>query len=409
LILLWGVTGLVLAKDQPQQNGLKRDVARNQEKSGAVDQALSDTESAKTRLPTGIWISVFSRKQVLYSKEGVSRLIAQCKKAGINQIYLQVFQSGNFYYDTKLGDRSKYEDMLKSAGLDTIDLLLREAQENNLQVFAWVNVLSLGKNYQAGILNKYGKSILTRDQYLRACDTDVKLELDKYYLRENQIFLEPGDSRVAEYVLNVVNEIVNRYPLISVVHLDYVRYPSPVPFVPGSRFKNFGLTYGYGQKNLERFKDSTGLNPQEALNSEDEYLVWDNWKRQQVTDLVRNIAALVKVKSPDLLVSCAVIPLIERSYANASQDWSSWLEDGIIDYVVLMNYSKDGQFVKETVKSALGHRAKGKVYVGIGLFLMKDKPEMFFNQYRTVLDLKPDGVVLFSIDDLTEEVIGYLN
>jgi uncharacterized lipoprotein YddW (UPF0748 family) len=357
----------------------------------------------------GIWVSVFSSKKVLYSKEGVDSLIAQCKKAKINEIYLQFFQSGNAYYDSKVCDRTKYDAMVKAAGMDTLDLLLREAQENNIKVFAWVNILSLGKNDKADILNKYGASILTLDQYQRGSKTDTNTELDKYYLREDQIFLEPGDPRIEEYILTIINEIINRYPLISGVHLDYIRYPSPVPFVPGSRFKKFGLTYGYGQKNLERFKDKTGLNPLEALNNEDEYLAWDNWKRQQVTDLVRKISSLVKVKSTDLAVSCAVIPLTERAYANAFQDWSSWLEEGIVDYVVLMSYTKDNQFAKEIVKSSLGHRAKGKVYIGIGLFLMKNSPDLFFNQYKMISDFSPDGIVFFSIDDLTDQIIGYLN
>ncbi len=364
---------------------------------------------AKETFRRGVWVSVFSGKSVLYSKDGVDKLIAQCKKAKINEIYLQFLQSGNAYYDSRICDKSKYDQMVKAAGMDTLDLLLREAQENNIKVFAWVNVLSLGQNDKADILNKFGSSILTRDQYLRASRTKSNMELDKYYLREDQIFLEPGDPRVEEYILTIINEIVNRYPLISGLHLDYTRYPSPVPFVPGSRFMKFGLTYGYGIKNVERFKEKTGLNVLEALNNEDEYLAWDNWKRQQVTDLVRKISSLVKVKSANLLVSCAVIPLTERAYSNAFQDWSAWLEEGLIDYAVLMAYTKDNQFAKEVVKSALGHRAKGKIYIGIGLFLMKDNPDLFFNQYKMITDLNPDGIVFFSIDDLNEKIIGYLN
>ncbi len=363
----------------------------------------------KVKPHRGVWVSVYSAKQVLYDREGVKRLITQCQRAKIDQIYLQFFQSGNAYYDSRICDRTKYNEIIKSAGVDTLDLLLREAQENGIAVFAWVNVLSLGKNDKADILNKYGNSILTRDQYGRPAKIDTATESDKYYLRENQIFLEPGDPRTTEYILNVINEIINRYPLISGVHLDYIRYPSPVPFIPGSRFNKFGLTYGYGPRNVERFKEKTGLNVLDILNNEDEYLVWDNWKRQQVTDLVRKISSLVKLKSADLLVSCAVIPLVERAYSNAFQDWSAWLEEGIVNYVVLMSYSKDNQFVKEIVKSSIGHRASGQIYIGLGLFLMKNNLDLFFNQYRLVSDLDPDGVVFFSIDDLSEQVIGYLN
>jgi len=281
--------------------------------------------------------------------------------------------------------------------------------KNNISVYAWINILGLGNNDKADIINKYGSSVLTRDQYQRTSKTTSRLELDKYYLRENMVFLEPGDPRVEEYILTIVNEIINRYPLFSGIHLDYIRYPSPVPFVPGSRFNKFGLTYGYGTKNVERFADKTGLNCLDTLNNEDEYLAWDNWRRAQVTQLVRKISSLVKLKSPGLAVSCAVIAAPERAYNNAFQDWSAWLEEGIIDYAVLMAYTKDNQYVKEIVKSALGHRGKGKIYVGMGLFLMKDNPDLFFNQYRLICELAPDGVVIFSIDDLTDQIIGYLD
>ena len=371
--------------------------------------ALDNQVPVKQEVARGIWVSVFSEKKILYSEQGVRNLIAQCNQAKINEIYLQIFQSGNAYYDSKITDKTKYDQMVASAGLDTLDLLLREAGQNNIKVFAWVNILGLGKNEKADILNKYGSSILTRDQYQRPAKISTSTELDKYYQREDMIFLEPGDPRVETYMLTIINEIINRYPSFSGIHLDYLRYPSPVPFVPGSRFNKFGLTYGYGPMNVERFRDKTGINVLDTLNNEDEYLAWDNWKRQQVTDLVRKISSLVKVKSPDLVVSCAVIPVVERAYSNAFQDWSAWLEEGIVDHVVLMSYTKDNQFAKEVVKSSLGHRGKGKIYVGIGAFLMKDNPDLFLNQFRLISELAPDGIVLYSIDDLTDQVIGYLN
>ncbi len=372
---------------------------------GAQDDALG----VKTQEPRGVWVSVFSGKKILYSEQGVYDLIAQCKKARINEIYLQIFQSGNAYYDSRIGDKTKYSQMVASAGLDTLDLLLREASQSNIKVFAWVNVLGLGRNDKADILKKYGNSILTRDQYLRPSKISTTTELDKYYQREDMIFLEPGDPKVEAYALTIINEIINRYPLFSGIHLDYIRYPSPVPFPPGSRFNKFGLTYGYGPANIERFREKTGINVLDTLNNEDEYLAWDNWKRQQVTDLVRKISSLVRVKSLALTVSCAVVPVVERAYANAFQDWSEWLDEGIVDYVVLMSYTKDNQFAKEVVKSALGHRGKGKIYAGIGVFLMKNNPDLFFNQLHAVTALAPDGIVFYSIDDLNDQIIGYLD
>ncbi|MDD5027767.1 MAG: hypothetical protein PHV58_04710, partial [Candidatus Omnitrophica bacterium] len=89
--------------------------------------------------------------------------------------------------------------------------------------------------------------------------------------------------------------------------------------------------------------------------------------------------------------------------------WPYWLEEGILDYVVLMNYTQDKQLTKEIVRASLGYRQKGKVLVGMGLYLMKDNPEVFFELYKMVKNLSADGIVIFSYDDMTEEILEYLS
>ncbi len=356
----------------------------------------------------GVWVTVFSKGRPLYSKEAAVKLVHLCRSAGINQIYLQVYQSGKAYYDSKLGDRSKYEEMLKTFGSDPLDFILEEAGKNNIQVFAWVNLLSLGQNSNADIVNKFGEDVFTRDQHLRTSGRANPHESDKYYLRDEHLFLEPGDQRVAGYLISVVEEIAQRYPLLSGFHLDYARYPMTVPFTPGSRFTKYGLSYGYGKENMLRFKEWTGLDPLKGLKDEQDYAKWDDWRRNQLTSLIRRISKRLKEKSANFLVSAAVNPSSERAYSSIFQDWPYWLEDGILDYVVLMNYTLDKQLSKEIIRSALAHRQRGKVYVGIGLYLMKDNPEAFFEQYRMIKNLSADGALFFSYDDITDEILGYL-
>ena len=360
-------------------------------------------------IPRGVWVSVFSKNKVLYSRDAVTKLIASCKQAKISQIYLQVYQSGKAYYDSKITDSSKYEGILKSAGVDTIDFLLKEARDNNIEVFAWVNLLSIGQNDQAEIIKRFGKDVLTKDQHKRISGRGNPNESDQYYLREELLFLEPGDQRVAKYLISIVEEIVERYPLLNGVHLDYLRYPMTVPFIPGSRFTKYGLSYGYGLKNIERFKEWSGLDPLSGLKSTKEYMLWDDWRRDQVTSLVRRIAKRVKEKSPNLLVSSSVVPAGERAYSSMFQDWPFWLEEGIVDYVVLMNYTLDNQLTKELVRSSLAYRGKGKVFIGIGLYLMKDISDAFIEQYKAVVGLSPDGIVIYSYDDLDDAFIENLS
>jgi len=372
--------------------------------------AIISKQTKKGIASRGVWVTVFSEKKAMYSREGVLSLIESCKKTSINEIYLQLYRAGQAYYDSQVSDRTKYEEIVKEAGgIDTIDLLLREAKKNDIKVFAWINVLSLAQNKKAPILTKYGNSVLTRDQYLRtSIRTEGANESDKYYLRDDQLFLEPGDPRVTEYLVSIAGEIVDRYPLINGIHLDYVRYPHPVPFVPGSRFNKYGLTYGYGELNIKRFKEATKLNPISAKDNEDISYEWDDWKREQVTNLVEKISKHIKVKSKELLVSCAVMPSPERAYAIAFQDWPLWLEKEMVDYVVLMNYTRDDRLAEATVKSALAHNGKGKIFVGIGAFLMKKDLETFLRQYAIISSLNPDGIVLFSYDDVPDDVLKSL-
>ena len=349
----------------------------------------------------GVWVTCFSEKKVLYSKKSAFELVKFCKKSKINEIYLQVYRGGKSYYDTSINDKVDYEGMLKIAGIDTIDVILKEAKRCNIKVFAWVNTLSIGKTRKVNIVEKFGDSILTKDQYLRSSmRTEDMNESDKYYLRDEQLFLEPGDPRVGEYMILIIDEIIARYPDLSGVHLDYVRYPYPVPFVPRSSFNRFGLTYGYGEENIKRFKENKGLDPLSMPDNNENSLIWDDWKRDQVTNLVEKLAKHIKNKSPKMLISCAAIPSPDTAFSAAFQDWPGWLENGTVDYVILMNYTKNNQLAKEITRSALAHRGKGKVYIGIGNFLMKDDPHTLFAQENIIESLNPDGIAYFSYDFL---------
>ena len=362
---------------------------------------LSGYAKDKNAPVKGVWVTCFSEKEVLYSKKSAFELIKFCKKSKINEAYLQLYRGGKSYYDTKINNRASYEDMLKTADADTIDVILKEAKRCNIKIFAWINVLSIGKTKNVDIFTKLGEGILTKDQYLRSpMRTEDINESDKYYLRDEQLFLEPGDQRVSEYMVSIIDEIMTRYPDLSGAHLDYVRYPNPVPFIPRSSFNKFGLTYGYGEENIKRFKEKTGLDPLSMANDNENSLIWDNWKRDQVTNLVDKLTKAIKNKFPKMLVSCAVISSAETAFSVAFQDWPGWLENGIVDYVILMNYTKNNQLAKEITRSALAQRGKGKVYIGIGNFLMKNDPQILSEQEKIIESLNPDGIAYFSYDFL---------
>ena len=210
------------------------------------------------KIKLGVWVTVFAPQKILYSQENADRMIEICRKSGINQIYLQIYRANKAYYDSNIADRKPFETMKASAGCDMVQYIIEQAKKNDIEVHAWINLLSLARNENAGILKKYGKSILTLDQNGNPSSITGKAPDD--FIREGQIFLEPGDWRVKEYLLDITEEITRKYPALSGLHLDYIRYPVAVPFAPGSRFNNPAISYGYSDvniKNASNLRDST--------------------------------------------------------------------------------------------------------------------------------------------------------
>jgi len=353
--------------------------------------------------PTGVWITVFSPEKVLYSKENADRMIKTCKEAGIDHIYLQIYRSDKAYYDSDIADRTAYEKMLAETGEDPLNYILAQAKKNNIKVHAWINLLSLAQNRDAGILNTLGEKVLTKDRHgrtpLRKGDKD---ELDKYYIRENQLFLEPGNENVRDYLVSIAGEITKKYPGFDGLHLDYVRYPSAVPFIPGSRFDSHGISYGYGDINVENFKEATGLDIKTMKPSRENYKKWDDWRRSRVTSLVREISEHVRAISPGLEISCTIVPSIERTYLVTFQDWTRWLREGLINYVVAMNYTDDTELMELNSRSILLPQLKDRIYIGVGAYLLKDKPEAVKEQMDILRNISPGGIVIFSYDDVAE-------
>ena len=355
----------------------------------------------------GAWITVFSEQKVLFSTENSDKLIETCTNCGINDIYLQLYRANKAYYNSDIIDGSSHKKILaESGGKDIIPYLLDKAKNAGIQVHAWINVLSIAKNENAEILEKYGKDILTYDQY-----GNTSLHITKGFIPEHQIFLEPGDYRVREYSGNIVKEILQKYPGFSGIHMDYIRYPSSLPYIPGARFTNQGLSYGYNRFNLLNFEKATGLDPKTMNFSRENAFLWDDWRRGQVTRLVGYLSRQARSVAPDTIISCAVIPSVDKAYLITFQNWPEWLRKEIADHIVFMNYTDHTGYMKIRSESVLFPDLKDKLQIGLGAYLLKEDIEELKKQILEAKTLSPQGIVLFSYDDIAEneELQVFLN
>jgi len=344
-------------------------------------------------------VTVFAPEKILYSKENTDHMIEICRKTGIDHIYLQIYRANKAYYDSDIADRKPFLEMKAAAGCDPVQYIIDRAKKNSIEVHAWVNLLSLAKNENAGILKKYGKGILTLDQH---GDPSFVSNPPDNFIREDQIFLEPGDWRVREYLVAITEEIASKYPGLAGLHLDYIRYPVAVPYAPGSRFNDPAISYGYSDVNIKKCIKFTGLNIKSANLSRENYQKWDDWRRDQVTGLLQVISENIRRLTPSMKISCAVAPSVPRAYLVSFQDWTKWLSRGLADHIVTMNYTDDTRLMTLNAHSASRPELKDNVYIGVGAYLLKESPDMIEEQLRVLYDLAPGGIVIFSYDEIAE-------
>ena len=357
---------------------------------------------SRAPLARGLWILAEGGVRVLEDVQRIAPLLDRAERLGTTDLFVQVYRGGRAFYP---GPDFVERAPLADRGVDSLAILLAEAQRRGLRVHAWVNVLSLSTRRDARLLEVLGRDAILVDRQGRSIldypDFDLP-EPDRRFYRMGTrgLYLDPALPSVREYLLATYLDLVTRYPELDGLHLDYIRHPGVLPFSPGSRF-GVGLEFGYGETSRARYRAETG-NPDPiegaapgTVRAANE---WDAWRRQQLTSLVEQIAAVTRAARPGLVVSAAVIPFVDRAYLSLAQDWRRWLESGALDLALPMLYSLDDRLIRYQLESFAGWRQADRIWPGLGVWLFDAAPQRALDQLRLSRGLGFGGEVLFSDD-----------
>lgn len=337
---------------------------------------------AEERPMRSLFVSVIQDPPVLSSRQAIDNLILFSKKAQVRELFVQVYRENKAWFPSSVGDSAPYEACLKSVGEDPLALLIRKAHAEGIEVHAWVNLMSLGSNQSAPLLKKYGATILTRNLEPKKSLKDYKID--------NQFFLDPGDPRVRKEIVKMIGEIVSTYHELDGIQLDYIRYPDWKP------------AYGYNAKNVERYKamfNTQKINPKSQQ--------WQQWKRDQVTTLVREIAARARKLHPGIRVSTTGLVSYTRANWEAYQDWRHWVREGLIDFVTLMCYAHEDtpryQRYIQDAQRQLGDLTKANI--AVGSYRLLDQPQVFDDQWDICEETAVRSCAVFHYGDLLQNPV----
>jgi uncharacterized lipoprotein YddW (UPF0748 family) len=351
----------------------------------------------------GLWVLCEGSQRILEHPERFPELIDDARRLGATDLFVQVYRGGRAWFDSSLTDASPHRDIVASTGRDTLAELIPLAQAAGLRLHAWVNVLSLAGNTDSQLVRDLGRSAVAVDRKGRSVLDYPKLEVPEpdrswYRMGTPAVWLDPAAPGVAEHLTAIYLELLMQYPALDGVHLDYIRYPDVLPFVPGSRF-GVGLDFGYGEATRARFRAETGLEAPlgDSLANASR---WDGWRRDKLTGLVASIGAALREIDPEIAISAAGWAYADRAYLALGQDWRGWLDAGLIDFAVPMAYTVDDALLTHLARAFAGVPSGDRIWVGLGSWLFERKPERAVAQVEIVRAAGAGGDALFSWDSI---------
>ena len=320
-------------------------------------------------------------RTALASPDQVREMVEEAAGSGVNTLLVQVRGRGDALYASSLEPRA--EHLLDDPSFDPLQLVIEEAHARGLAVHAWVNtylvwgpvapprspvhLVNANPEWLA-VPRSLGRELYERNprdpRYLR------RLTEHAWDNKETVtgLFASPSHPGVQARVQAIWLELATNYDLQG-IHFDYVRLPSPdFDYSRGAldRFRAWVRPHLSSERyaDLVRASTSDPYAMADALGD-----LWDQFRRGQVTALVRRIYRSVKEVRPDLIVSAALVPDPKEARVKRYQSWWSWLADGFLDVAVPMAYTTDHEQFDAWVEEArVSAGARERVWVGVGAY-----------------------------------------
>ncbi|NDL58169.1 family 10 glycosylhydrolase [Phytoactinopolyspora mesophila] len=279
------------------------------------------------------WVDAFNPG--IYNPDQVEKLVDDALAVNANALIVQTARRYDCFCNRALYPRT--DAAIDPAPYDPLDEIIEAAHAAGLEVHAWVNVntmwnLATPPSSPDHVFNQHGPDAEGADRWLNKKEDGTEFQ-------GNNAYIDPGHPDAVDYIVEAIQSIVTEYD-VDGINLDYVRYPD---FNSSTTHSD----WGYNEVSVQRFQEATGRDDVPAASDQD----WNDWRRDQVSNLVRKIYLGMWEVDPSARLTMDAITYgfgpqsvggweQTRTYAEVLQDWKGWLEEGIMDTVVAMNYKR---------------------------------------------------------------------
>ena len=337
----------------------------------------------------GIWVV----RTDLTSPEKIKQAVKYAKDNNFNFLIVQVRGRGDALYNSHFEPRA--ESLAgQPADFDPLAMYLEEGHKAGLQIHAWLNT---HYSWSSEALPKSPEHVVNKhpEWLMRTIENKVTFTGGK---ETEGAYTCPSNPEVKEHVKNCFLDVVKNYDVAG-VNFDFVRYPSP--------------DYCYCDGCLSRFKAQMDkeLSPEKIaeLAVSKERLAYpnafaeqyDQFRRDQITDLVSQIYHEAHAIKPSIIVSADTFPAYEDANNRRFQDWKLWMKMGILDLLCPMAYAQDTETWTKHVEDAVKNSNGRPVYAGIGQWRISI--ESTIEKIEKSREIGADGICLFAYGSATKD------
>lgn len=208
-------------------------------------------------------------------------------------------------------------------------------------------------------------------------------------------WLNPNHSQVRKALGEIAVYLAQNYGFDG-IHLDYIRYP------------DFPTNHIKSKNDKSRFMEYAKLNsinwPTDIAYKGKYRPQYDKWRTKNITDVVRHVRNELKKSAPNVMLSTAVFGRYPTCIYSIGQDWEAWIDEGIVDFVVAMNYTHDIALYRELVSAQADPKYRDKIVSGIGVNSFEGMLSVtqVFHQLRFAGFKKLMGISLYSFEEYLE-------
>lgn len=334
-------------------------------------------------------------RYALLQDDAVEQIMRSALLLKITDLYVQVRASGKFFFSSE----NPFNGNDSTKALQNFLRLKDEAGRRRIKIHAWLNVLNIWSSTKKPA-DRGHIYYLARNSILRKWGEPTGEMRAMRKLGIEGFFLDPADPVNLEHLHKMIRLLLTEYK-VDGIHLDYFRYPSlEVSSSPALRSR-FILQEYLDPQTL--FLAPQTLEQSTVVNMSTKYRFFLS---KSLTKLLANMRFFIHSLRRDAELSIAVKPDPLSAKTIYFQDWALWLERGLCDKVITMNYASDAQVFSANLKACSSLNAKDKIVIGISTY--NQDVQGVLEKIRLVKD-KFGGYAFFSYNSLQKrKMLGRL-